>query len=123
MTHLVKHVRQSAAFLISFYNENEFSVSRRSSRQANHQEQDVTIIQSLFFWFYPKFPQPHHLIELPRRRYYILITFSLVFSTHIRWLGELKPIFFTLNNKRSPTHKVNLLFYNEIRYEIGYDGK
>ena len=45
----------SLSNLINFHNENEFDVFRRSYQQANHQEQDVTIIQSLFFWFYPKF--------------------------------------------------------------------
>ena len=48
-------VSTAQSSLISFYNENEYGASRRSSRQTNHQEQDVTRFQSLFFWFYPKF--------------------------------------------------------------------
>ena len=42
--------------LISFHNENEFGVFWSSYQQANHQEQDVTIFQPLFFWAYPPIP-------------------------------------------------------------------
>ena len=66
-THPSAYDSTSLSSLISFHNENEFGVFRRSYQQANHQEQDVTIIQSLFFWFYPLIPSPHQSVEPPRR--------------------------------------------------------
>lgn len=46
-----------------------------------HQEQDVTIIQSLFFWVYSLIPSPHHLFERLVEAPQQFTTFSLAIST------------------------------------------
>ena len=120
MTHLVKHVRQSAVFLISFYHENEYGVLRGSSRQANHQEQDVTIFQITFLLVFIQNSAASSLSHTASSSpLYSHHFFAGGFNLYLMERRTEANHFHSIHNKRRPTNIVNLLFImNLVHYPI-----
>lgn len=122
-THQSVYVFTSRLNLINFHNKNEFFVFRRSSRQTNPSGNRMLLYSKRFSsGFISQFRRlitySNRLVEAPQQ----LTIFSLVIST--KNLSDEtahpkpNPFLSGHNNKRRPTHIVNLLFYNETRYPI-----